>query len=432
MFDHTPQHGKTRVSPASAVSSTRKRMANSETTSDQIQTYLATATGSLQRKSIANEPGDHYEQQADRISEQVMGMSDTDARVQRKCANCGTEEELHRKESSDSTPSTAPNAVNDVIGQSGSPMDSGDRNFMESRFGSDFSDVRVHTDSGAAASASAVNARAYTVGNNIVFGEGQYSPGTSHGRSLLAHELVHTLQQGGGVSRKSYDGPLRRMLSTASRTLQRQPATKVEPPFGTWTMTQKNTDGTSTTAYNSEVEIYFEPDTKKVSCDEIAFVQNFKVTDSGTKKSVDPRENFKNRKTADEWTIDRMENKKHGWYGVNNDGTSQSNLTPWVSSDPTKKAYLYDQPGSSIADTKWEFESCAICKKGTEADTVYGCKTWGFDVDSSYKLTSHTSTETDKQSSEFTAAVEEWNKQAEMTDDSKKNDPDQQKLPTFK
>ena len=68
---------------------------------------------------------------------------------------------------------------------------------MESRFGRDFSPVRVHTDAQAAASAQAVHARAFTVGQDVVFGKGQYAPGSTAGRLLLAHELAHTIQQEG-------------------------------------------------------------------------------------------------------------------------------------------------------------------------------------------------------------------------------------------
>jgi len=72
---------------------------------------------------------------------------------------------------------------------------------MEPRFGHDFSQVKVHTDAKAAESASAVNALAYTVGRDVVFGRGQYTTGTSEGRRLLAHELVHVVQQGNGAGR---------------------------------------------------------------------------------------------------------------------------------------------------------------------------------------------------------------------------------------
>jgi hypothetical protein len=74
---------------------------------------------------------------------------------------------------------------------------------MEPRFGHNFSNVRVHTDTKAAHSAWAVNALAYTVGRDIVFGKGQYAPKTSEGKRLMAHELTHTIQQGSEVRRST-------------------------------------------------------------------------------------------------------------------------------------------------------------------------------------------------------------------------------------
>jgi hypothetical protein len=88
-----------------------------------------------------------------------------------------------------------PSIVNEVLHAPGQPLDGATRTFMEPRFGHDFSNVRVHTDATAAESAKAVNALAYTVGNNVVFGAGQYKPLTNSGRKLLAHELTHAVQQ---------------------------------------------------------------------------------------------------------------------------------------------------------------------------------------------------------------------------------------------
>jgi hypothetical protein len=68
---------------------------------------------------------------------------------------------------------------------------------MEPRFGHDFARVRVHTDKRAAESAQAINAHAYTAGDNIVFGAGRYAPGSPEGRRLVAHELTHVVQQSG-------------------------------------------------------------------------------------------------------------------------------------------------------------------------------------------------------------------------------------------
>jgi hypothetical protein len=94
-----------------------------------------------------------------------------------------------------------PRHAQDVLRSPGQPLDSASRASMEPRFGRSFGDVRVHSDAPAAASAEAVNARAYTVGSHIAFGPGQYHPDSPAGQRLLAHELTHVAQQsaaGGG------------------------------------------------------------------------------------------------------------------------------------------------------------------------------------------------------------------------------------------
>ncbi len=88
-------------------------------------------------------------------------------------------------------------SVQHVLASPGRPLDSSVRKFFGNRFGHDFGEVRIHDDATAAASARGVHAIAYTVGQDVVFGAGQYSPGTEAGRHLLAHELTHVIQQGG-------------------------------------------------------------------------------------------------------------------------------------------------------------------------------------------------------------------------------------------
>jgi hypothetical protein len=90
--------------------------------------------------------------------------------------------------------------VHDALRSPGRPLESSVREEMEARFGHDFSSVRVHTDGGAAESARAVNANAYTVGSDVVFGPGRYAPATYEGSRLLAHELAHTVQQRGATT----------------------------------------------------------------------------------------------------------------------------------------------------------------------------------------------------------------------------------------
>jgi hypothetical protein len=217
----------------------------------------------IQAKLKVNAPGDGFEQEADRVAERVMRMPESqtprpqDAEeeeesiqtksfsaqpagflVQRKCAECSSggepcpkcteeeslqrkplagtiapviqrrqnesveeEERLSLKQSSGPTPESTP-TINENIGSllgGGQPLPAATRSFFEPRFGVDFGGVRAHTHSGAAQIARSVNAKAFTLGQDLVFGEGQYSPETTDGKKLLAHELTHVIQQGGGT-----------------------------------------------------------------------------------------------------------------------------------------------------------------------------------------------------------------------------------------
>lgn len=177
----------------------------------------------LQRKLTIGSVDDPLEHEADRAAEHVMRMpapvgpiESAAPQVQRKCAcggtcdSCRTDEEqwmVQRKSAghppigaagaSASTSMNAPPIVHDVLRSPGQPLDAGTRSFMEPRFGQDFSTVRVHTGPKAAESAAAVQARAYTVGNNIVFGGKE----SASDLPILAHELTHVVQQSGGSHR---------------------------------------------------------------------------------------------------------------------------------------------------------------------------------------------------------------------------------------
>jgi hypothetical protein len=104
-------------------------------------------------------------------------------------------DELQRMPASGQETGHAPAIVQDVLASSGRPLDQSARPSLEAAFGHDFGSVRVHTDERAAESARTVRALAYTVGRHIVFADGHYAPGTTAGRTLLAHELAHVVQQ---------------------------------------------------------------------------------------------------------------------------------------------------------------------------------------------------------------------------------------------
>jgi hypothetical protein len=114
------------------------------------------------------------------------------------CGGCADEKKKKvQRRALDTSQTEIPSSVDRVLQSPGRQLDHDTRASMESRFGHDFSRVRVHTDTHAASSAREIHAAAYTSGTNIVFGDRRFEPQTSAGRKLLAHELAHVVQQHG-------------------------------------------------------------------------------------------------------------------------------------------------------------------------------------------------------------------------------------------
>ncbi len=162
----------------------------------------------IQPKLTINKPNDIYEQEADAVADRVMRMPSPEVyttfftpkpitNIQRKCAQSEEEEKkLQMKgETSAAGGIKAPQVVNNVINSPGQSLDTSTKNFMESGFGYNFSNIQIHNDSLANQSSSEINALAYTYGNHIAFRANQYQPNTNSGKQLLAHELVHAIQQ---------------------------------------------------------------------------------------------------------------------------------------------------------------------------------------------------------------------------------------------
>jgi Domain of unknown function (DUF4157) len=147
----------------------------------------------LQAKLTVNEPGDSYEREADRIIDQVMATP--------ACTRVSGAPPHIQRFSGQSHEQTAiaSASVDQVLASPGRPLQPALRQDMEQRFGHDFSRVRVHAGAAAEQSARDVNATAYTVGHDIVFGGGVFAPGTHQGRRLIAHELTHVVQQSGAA-----------------------------------------------------------------------------------------------------------------------------------------------------------------------------------------------------------------------------------------
>jgi len=193
------------------------------------------AAAGIQRKLTVGETNDPLEDEAGLMADKVMRMPEASF-IQRKTGSCSTcdydDEHVHLKPL-DNQVSPIIRAKGDGAGMvsnsvssriqssmgSGSSIPNNTRSFMESRFGTDFSDVKIHTGDESAQLNRELNAKAFTVNNNIYFNNGQYQPQSDSGKHLLAHELSHVVQQGRNGSGPSKSAPVQRFASEEHQSL---------------------------------------------------------------------------------------------------------------------------------------------------------------------------------------------------------------------
>ncbi len=173
----------------------------------------------IQAKLAIGSPNDSLEHEADEVAGKVMRMPEQNF-VQRKCTACEEDEKAQMKaqlkpmassvipfiqaKGSDTASENVSQTINTTKG-SGRGMDNATRSFMESSFGTDFSNVRIHTGDYAVQMSQELNAQAFTAGNDVYFNSGKYDPNSASGKHLLAHELTHTVQQDGAIRRLPKD-----------------------------------------------------------------------------------------------------------------------------------------------------------------------------------------------------------------------------------
>ncbi len=149
----------------------------------------------IQPKLAISRPNDKYEQEADRVADAVMQMPDPAVQRQVALEEEKDDEQIRPKFKGNASHVPANFGSRMQALGSGRPLPRQTRNFFEPRFGRDFSRVRLHTGASAHQLAGSINARAFTRGNDIVFGGGEYNPESFSGKKLLGHELVHVVQQ---------------------------------------------------------------------------------------------------------------------------------------------------------------------------------------------------------------------------------------------
>ncbi len=162
-------------------------------------------TGPPQAKLTIGRPNDRFEREADAVADRVVASKNSSSPVGPVSQPIQKLPQVQRQTNDGSTAnSNVARQLNSSQG-SGSSLDGNTRQEMESAFGADFSSVRIHTDSEASQLSQGLGARAFTHGSDIYFNKGEYSPGSSAGKHLLAHELTHTVQQGKAIQRQAAD-----------------------------------------------------------------------------------------------------------------------------------------------------------------------------------------------------------------------------------
>jgi hypothetical protein len=322
-----------------------------------------------------SQPNDAWEQEADRIAGRALAKIEPRAQTITAVAHTGHE---------------------------GTPLDTTTRAFMEPRFGHDFSSVRVHCDTQAARSADAVNARAYAIDEDLVFGPGEYAPATPEGRSLLAHELAHVVQA--------------RVTSDPQPVLRRAPKSAktwagefIADPYDATVLPGNSV----TVGYGADITITFKPN-KLVDAEKIAFIQSALSVKDGTPDQK-YRANAIDAKVASSRTIpagqtgagthiDQDPRQRTPIYGATGSrseslkGAEPATSKPvtvigkHVPAAPDKNVdpVLHDEPYlntgdiytdiSDVMTSEWhqQFESAALAIDGNQNGTFYGSVEWGW------------------------------------------------------
>jgi hypothetical protein len=375
-------------------------------------------------------------------------------------------------QNSEGFPNADPSStVTAAIGQSGQPLGPETRPYMDQRFGYDFSKVRVHTDAYAEHSAAALNARAFTLGNEIVFGSGEYAPATRSGKSLIAHELAHVVQQqnspvavqgklriGSPVdsAELSADTAARAVMAPANKVYQ-SPALQIrgllrDSPQSHTTIQRapKSWGGEfSTDKYELlkapgtdgvEIELRFKPN-KHVDAELIGMTQTARSSQKGgpvpanvivTGKAEEATfESYRIPKgEANAGTmVDQLVQFRNPMYATGAMGAKDTLATTPTSAgwgqhgkhftDKAGKlkeqdALLKDKPAlpSGLKESSQVFESTPLAIQGVQEGTFYGSVQWGWEKNAAGKVSKLplTLVSNDVPSSVFARATEFWNK----------------------
>ena len=231
---------------------------------------MAATSGKTLLRTRRSEPHDAGEQRANQLAEQALRIPQSQDCQCGTCSTCRKHAEAPRFGHDFSRIRVHPEqplrmpAHHGVVESRGVPLDADTRRFFEPRFGHDFSRVRVHHGENAGNSADAADARAYTTGSHIVFGRGEYQPGSTEGRRLLAHELAHVVEPG-----------------KDKNTIWRQPKPAAKTP--------KDTVQAAIDAFNANAKTYADPTTQLDASKLEKEINDWYTTVTDTDKLIDDK-----------------------------------------------------------------------------------------------------------------------------------------------
>lgn len=285
----------------------------------------------------------------------------------------------------------------------GRPLDAGTRAFMESRFSSDFGQVRIHDGPAAARSAAAMGARAYTLGNDLVFGAGHYAPATTAGQRLLAHELAHVLQHARGavppqagilraptisVMDENFIGPPSASQRRAAKSCPIDCCSHNLGTLHTMPLFFHESRGAivpegsaRATGIGAELHFIAGPDQPAAGdlchCDAFQMIQILTTTHPGTGHTASSYVDNGTAGTQPFYGAPAGPYRAgHGEHAIPAGYTDAGERVTTTES-------IYDRPfreQASLGTTSlsWKAETCVACVKNTEADRILGCTTYGF------------------------------------------------------
>lgn len=350
----------------------------------------------------------------------------------------------------------------------GQSLDKVTRSAMESQLGHDFGRVRVHTGVEAAAAAKQIDARAFTVANDIYFGAQGFRPGTVEGNRLLMHELVHTVQQSSGHSRApqsrlDVSQPGDPAEVEADRIVDRlsgeMPATAVSPmpvtasrklisraplrtdggEFEVTNYDEIDTDKDHDTDKNvgAKIDIHFTPGAS-IRSQKISFIQFIKPIENDRPGLF---ENEKARATPGGWTLDRLQGRRSPNYGEDNPvppattglAASTTIFGKRTSDTDFVKAFMHDAYNVTRNRGKTSSADAKAFALNVTTGKYLGGITWGFDAGADGRVTKKTAAvfSMNNPAGEQAQALAQWNRQAGFTgaDAARKNAPDQERVP---